>query len=635
MADRVAWKGNQRADFTMHMRMEIDRAKSQRSDLEDTWRRRLTMYRAPQDRAEAHYPFEGASARTYPLGAMTVDPVLARYMTSMHATENLWSLKALNERWIKLAKPLQDYLQWLDLNVLKTREVNQSVFLEMLKLGTGIYKTGWKFERRRVMGYNQAKQREPLIHEINRPFVGHVHLDNFLIPSEARSIDPDAQGGAHWVAERHRMRPNVLKAMAKGQEPFLPNFDPKAVELVLEHEKRDVTDMEQTIADLEERDTTLTKLIGRPIELWEIHARWDTTGNGIEDDVVVIFHRETHQILRATYEPLPHRPYSVVRYFPGDGFYGIGIIEQTEMWQDAISDMLNFNYDKIMLSNTPMLAIKEGANVVPDEPIFPGKQWHLNETDDIKPIFMTAPNSFDIQSIIDFLSDTADRRSGVTELQQGTVSGLPSRTPAATVQSLLAMGNTRFDMSMQDLRFGGLSEVGTRILQNLQIQTLDTINNPDAQIYTELAAKVLGEPEGQFVAQTLKVPFDSIDLGIGVQLTATSGANNKEMMKQSNLALLQILSQVYPQFIELAGLIQQGGLVGQVATDAFKGGQEMVQRVLEQFDVRNPEDIIPNLTAQTNALSQMAQGQPIQPLSGGGAPGVAAGPPQASGMGGF
>jgi hypothetical protein len=272
-----------------------------------------------------------------------------------------------------------------------------------------------------------------------------------------------------------------------------------------------------------------------------------------------------------------------------------------------------------------MLAIKEGANVVPDEPIFPGKQWHLNDADDIKPFHMVAPGNFEIMAMMEFVKDTYDRATGVTELQQGSITGLPSRTPAQTVQSLLAMGNTRFDMSMQDLRFGGLAEVGTRILQNLQIQTLDSVNNPDAAMYTELAIKVLGEPEGQFTAQTLQIPFESIDLGIGVQLTATSGANNKEMMKQSNLALLQILSQVYPQFIELAGLIQQGGLVGQVAQDAFRGGQEMVQRVLEQFDVRNPEEIIPNLSAQASSMAQMAQGQPINPMAGSGAFGPAQG----------
>jgi len=636
IADRVKWSPGKKNEFRLFMRQELDRVISQRADLERVWRQRLETYRAKKEDAVAHYPFEGASSITYPLAAMTLDPILARYMTSIHATDNLWSLKALNEKWIDLAKPLQDYLQWLDLNILKMRLVNQRAFLEMLKLGTAVYKVGWRYERRNIYGYDQNKNRVRKVQIIDKPFVDHVLLNNFFIPSEARSHLPDEQGGAHWVAERHRMRPQELESMAKGQEPFLPNFDPNETQKAIDNQKVELNEFDRKVIDLEDRDATLTKLLGRPIDIWEVHARWDTTGNGNEEDIVVYFHRESHAILRATYEPLHQRPYSVIRYFPADGFYGIGVVEQAEVHQDALSDILNFNIDKIMLSNTPMLAVAEGANVVPDEPIFPGKQWHLADPkNDINPFFMVAPGSFDVQNLINFLHETSERRTGVTELQMGSITGLPSRTPAQTVQSLLAQGNTRFDMSMQDLRFGGLSEVGQRVLQNLQIQTLDLVNNPEAQAYTELAVQVLGEPEGRYVAQTLSIPFESIDLGIGVQLTATSGANNKELMKQSNLALLQILSQVYPQFIQLAQLIQQGGLVGEVAKQAFMGGQELVTRVLEQFDVRNPEEIVPNLTAQMAALSQMGGGQPIQPMAGLGAGGNAQGSGSPQGMGGF
>lgn len=621
MADRVKWSPGRKEEFRGYMRSELDRVMGQRSDLERIWRERLETYRAKKEDAVAHYPFEGASQLTYPLAAMTLDPILARYMTSIHATDNLWSLKALNEKWIDLAKPLQDYLQWLDLNILKMRLVNQRAFLEMLKLGTAIYKTGWMYERRNVYGYDKDKNRVRLPKVVNKPFVDHVLLDNFYIPSEARSVYPDDQGGAHWVAERHRMRPQQLESMGKGQEPFLPNFDPSEVKKALDHQRIQLTEFEQKVASLEDRDATLTKLKGRPIDIWEIHARWDTTGNGNEEDIVVYFHRESMAILRVTYEPLGERPYSAVRYFPADGFYGIGVVEQAEMHQDALSNILNFNIDKILLSNTPMLAVAEGANVLPDEPIYPGKQWHLaNPKDDINPFFMVSQGSFDVQSLINFLHDTSERRTGVTELQMGSISGLPSRTPATTVQSLLAQGNTRFDMSMQDLRFGGLSRVGQQVLQNLQMQTLDTINNPEAQAYTELAARVLGEPEGQFVAQTLRIPFESIDLGIGVQLTATSGTNNKELMKQSNLALLQIVGQVGPQFIQLAQIIdtQRGTQTAAVAEQLFKGGAELLYRVLEQFDIRDPENIVPTLQAQMNALNAMNQGQIINPMMGGG-----------------
>ena len=93
MADKVLWQKNQRENFRMVMRMELDRALGERSDLERDWRQRLETYRARQEDAMSNYPFEGASNLTYPLAAMTLDPILARYMTSIHATENLDSRK--------------------------------------------------------------------------------------------------------------------------------------------------------------------------------------------------------------------------------------------------------------------------------------------------------------------------------------------------------------------------------------------------------------------------------------------------------------------------------------------------------------------------------------------------------------
>jgi len=218
----------------------------------------------------------------------------------------------------------------------------------------------------------------------------------------------------------------------------------------------------------------------------------------------------------------------------------------------------------------------------------------------------------------------------------GTVGALPSRTPATTIQSLLQEGNTRLDLSIKDLRQSGLSEVGLRVLQALQREIADPINNPDAQEYLAFAPRILGNPEGDEVIRGLSIPFESIESGIGVALTATSGLNNKELSKQSNLALLQIMTQLGPGLVQLAQLAQQaaGTPLGQVATQLFEGGRQLALRVMEDFDVRNPEEIVPNLQAALGAQTAIAQGQPFSPL--GASPAAAAGAiPGAQGFPGF
>ena len=644
MADTVKWGKGRRDNLRQFLRFEIDRALGARSGAEEKWRDRLVQYRAQPEAGIAHFPFEGASKVTVPVTADNVDPIWARYMANIHGADNIWTMRALSEKWVTAAKPLQDFTQWLDVNLLHMWDVNMRAFRDMVLQGTAVYKTGWKFEQKKVWGYDDQLNRVKQVQTINAPFVDHVHIANFLVPPEAREVDPDVQHGAIWAGERLRIRPPALQVMARGQEPFLPNFIPEAVKEVVRWVENSVTDEEHTrnVNDYIGDDLSGAFFESREVELWEMHIRYDANGDGVEEDLIVTYHKPTATILRAIYNWLPGgRPYSVIRYLRGDGFYGVGVGEQTETWQNVISNVLNYDIDKLLLSNAPMFAVKEGANILPDEPIFPGKIWSLNDPRaDILPMHMIAPGNFDMMQMMGFLQEQSRSRTGLSDLQQGNVGALPSRTPATTVQSLLQEGNTRFDMSIKDLRQGGLSQVGLRVLQNVQFQTRNFTNNPFAQAYLATAQQVLGEPEGTEAARAILgvsgegLPAEPIQNGLAVQLTATSGLNNKELQRQSNLALLQLGSQMGEQFINLAGLIQQGGLVGEVAQKLFAGGTELLLRTLEQFDVRNPEEIVPNLQSLLGANQQLAGGGGIQPLGGaaGGAPG---GAPQAPGGLGF
>src|SRR5262245_2731960 len=206
MTDTIRWGPGRRAAFIDWARYEIQRVRSARSSLEKLWRIYQELYRAPEPKAIRQFPFEGASNRTYPLAKMTLDPILARYLRTLHAPLNVYTLEALNERWVPVAKPLQDYLQFLDHKMLGLWDVNYRVLDEMLKLGTGIYKVGWRYENHRVTGYDQNLNRTSLIRQINQPVVDHVPLSHFLVPPESLNIDADAQGGAQWVGERLRFR---------------------------------------------------------------------------------------------------------------------------------------------------------------------------------------------------------------------------------------------------------------------------------------------------------------------------------------------------------------------------------------------------------------------------------------------
>ena len=194
-----------------------------------------------------HVPFEAASNETLPAIATDVDQMYAGFMQTLHAAPNLWSISPLNERWVHVAKPMQDFLALVDTSLLNMYRVNKRALLEMCKLGTAIYKTSWSFERRRIYSYDPMGKPVPALKVRSVPFVDHVRLFDFVLPPESYSIDPDAQGGAPWVAERIRITPDRLRMLAHSTSPNLPNISSETLERILLYEESRQTDYDSHI----------------------------------------------------------------------------------------------------------------------------------------------------------------------------------------------------------------------------------------------------------------------------------------------------------------------------------------------------------------------------------------------------
>lgn len=661
MADQIRWAEGREAKLREFLAYELQTAFDARLALEQTWINWLTMYRAPYAGKLKGIPFEGSSNETMPVIATDVDQLYASFMQTLHAAPNLWSTSALNERWVHVAKPMQDFLQLLDTSVLRMYNVNKRAILEMCKLGTAVYKTGWTYERRKVRVYDEYGKPQTAMKTRSIPFVDHVRLADFVIPPEAYAVDPDAQGGATWVAERLRVTPDRLKMLSEATEPDMPNIPPDILDLVTRwvdpRQTRYDTYVnrqdyirrfanETPIEPLLANEVPLgTGRIGRikQIELWEVHVRFPAQSDDVYDDLVVLWHHPTRTVIRTTLNPYAHgqRPYEVVRYFPGEGFYGIGICEQKEMFQRLISNFYNYSVDGALLSNAIMMGAKAGANILPSEPIYPGKVWITdgNPKDELFPITMGRLDGA-LQGLISMTQTYGERRTGVSDIQLGSINDLPGRTPATTMVSLLQEGKRRPDLTIKDMRYEGLSRVGLRVIQLIQqyvTKPVDVGQDRLLQVMTDS----LGLPEGKLLAEQLTMPLENAETGLGVTISATSGTTNKEIDKQDTLALIQLAAQVAPQILQFTQMYVQAAAQGpamapvaEVALGAANGLTELYRRALEQRDVRDPEAIVP--ASNTRGPEAPAGPQPGPGGPGafpGRAPGLGALPPGLGGAG--
>jgi len=185
-------------------------------------------------------------------------------------------------------------------------------------------------------------------------------------------------------------------------------------------------------------------------------------------------------------------------------------------------------------------------------------------------------------------------------------------------------GKKRPDLTLKDMRYGALSTIGLRLVQYSQ-QYLRR-QDLNGEHLMRIAVETLGPHAGQQFAQHLSTPQENAELGIGVELTATSAVANKEVQKQNWMALLQLSGQLYPQFLQLAQVAQQGMAMQApfITTLAYQGIQAMsglFTRLLEANDVRNADQVAPEVPTQVQPAGVQPPAQPFA-APGGFAPNI-------------
>jgi hypothetical protein len=618
------------------MQRELLNSRGMRGELETKWRDQISQWRAKMPEGEKDFPWPGASNLEFPLTAIHSDPVYSDFMATFHASgDEFWHSAPRRPDRIAHANSLREGLARINRDFLRMRQVNKVAFLYDVILGTAIYKNHWKHMDVKRRGYNLATgKQENVLDFVSQPAIEHVPLQHFYIPPDAWDINPDAPvGAAKWVAQKFYMTTGGLKEKTRETLGVEPAWDTKETNRLLSfiESSQQEDDVDREIRSQDDYEPFRF----RRVELYEVWARYDVDGDGIEEDVVVTIHMPTTAIVKAIFNPFAHgkRPFHKINYLPGLGFYGLGIAEISEWSQATLTKLLNALIDNLMVANTRMYSAPRGSEIMPGEPIYPGKVWLTEPGESVSElrlgdVYQSLPQAMSA------MLQWAEQRTGVSELRQGNITGLPSRTPASTVLSILREGNKRFDMIVSNMR-EPFTDMGYELLQNLAQYCPE-----DEAKWTRYFVNALGEEDAQRFMEVLQNP-ESLAEEFGLQVSATSGQANKELEKQSFVGVLQLVSQLYPQLVDTAMLIQQsppGSPVFQTAVSAYTGGVELLRRLLERFDIQNPEQYLPNAQAIFGALEQMqAGGIAGTPATGGqppvGAPAGQAGPLQQGDLG--
>lgn len=189
----------------------------------------------------------------------------------------------------------------------------------------------------------------------------------------------------------------------------------------------------------------------------ERYARIDVEGSGIPSDVILWVHKETGEILRATYlyrtSRSGMRPYFKADFHKRHGQdWGVGLPELLFTLQQELDAIHNMKVDFGLLTSMPMYFYRPTSNM-PEErlPLEPGTGIPLDnpQSDVFIPNFGTRTVFHEREE--QFLLGQVERMVSISDLNLGAISGQGATRTATGVQSLIAESNTNLNVFLRRL----------------------------------------------------------------------------------------------------------------------------------------------------------------------------------------
>jgi hypothetical protein len=583
--------------------VELEDAVSSRHSLESVWRQVLRMYEGVPKNPVKNFPIENAPNIEITLGAIASDAIYAQAYDTIFGIEPFVTVRAVpkskgDKEYHESVKALQRFVNFITDNELGIKESGDEFILDDVQLGTGVLYIPWT-ERRKKTKVAKILAAHPKIR--------CMPPEDVFAPGGSVD-DPDE---AIWIGLRFWYTAQEVEALARRNKWNTLGIAPAGAK-----------DWVRTHRELLGKQYSGIERKGNLYEIFDIYAYFDIDGDGLDEDLYIVWDRTSRTILHVGYNPYDKRPIEKGVYQRRSHlFYGLGVLEMMMPYEDELTDIHNWGSLNILLANARIWKARSG-NVPSNMSLWPNKVIELsNPKEDLMPEQMgeVYPSIWQAQSVV---MQLAERRVGVNEMSQPQGKGsMGTRTPGITALTMLQQTNKRFTPAFGSMR-KALSNAVKQALYRYQERVLAGRTKVLSHI-----VRVLGVEDGYRVINILR--NEDFDEGVVVELTASSASTNKEAERQATFQLVQILSQYYQRAMELtmvAANPQAPPAVTEVAKQIAESMGEVIERTLRTFDqVRDPslftiemEEAIEEATADRprQLLLQLMQG--MQGAGGGG-----------------
>lgn len=593
------------------------------------WQRQFKGKKKPKS-----FPSPNASNVAVPITRWNIETVFVRLVDAIFNRRKPVIFRARKPEFVDVARQLEDAMDWYQKNILKLKDKLMPSMLQQLKTGTGlgkivyerktrtIYRHATDVERRdkTISKYKLAESDSYAVKDVQTVYEGPnvypISIEDFIISSDATNIED-----AYLCGFRKYYRKSELEFRAR-LKPENGGFDKKAVEKIVgtadKHDENKETRAELQGVELKKTDYE------SPYEVWELWLRYDVDQDGEEDDVVILFHRETGQILRAIYTPLftTFRPFYTLIGSPVEfSFYGEGLCEVMEQIQEVIDTFQNQLIDRLTQINCPITLIQSGSNL-DNQKLVPGKTYYVDGDLESTVKFLTFPTVVpDVKGEIMSMIDLGMKVCGISAETMGQSAS--ERPVAKETLARLEESNKKFKYYISNLR-DGIAEIFYKLLECF------------GQYSPTLSYEV--SEGGQMQVRNVDIPLEALRDGIDIELSASTEMLSQEARREVSLTVYQILS----DYMTKSAQSVQALTNPQVPSDFKKYiaatnrvGVKILLKILKDFDMIDAEDLVVDMTKEMDVQGLVMKSADLQPPrppqgppGGGGPPG---GPPKPGG----
>lgn len=509
----------------------------------------------------------GGAKVVIPLNAIAVEAIHARAMQTIFGLGQLISAKAVSSDWQNAVQPVEKFLDRELLTGVKVRRPVNDAILEVEKFGTGVLKSGYQRLIKTAVREVDGKRKVEDVVVREGATLHAVPISRFLMPYSSLQTQTSA-----WCGEEHSWTPHEIWLQEKAGL-FYDGIYEKIKASVSQTGTLDERKFERSQEELEKHEIVMPDRIN----FTEIWCAWNTDDDpkNQQKETVVYYHRDTQTIMGMRYNWYDdlRRPYRNGVYFPIEHrWYGMGIIKQNNQFQEEVTIRHRQQLDNATLANMRMIKVSKLSGIAPDEPLYAGKIWFLDDMDhmdtvQLGEIYPSAYNSE--QSTLQY----SNQRTGVTEL----TTGQPQAGTPVTASDILARiqeGNKKFGFV-----FANMKEFVDEAFMDVACE-IQQFGPRDVKYYDTAE-------DGDLVEKFFSMPQSYIRDGLLIELKAAGQLENKLIDRQNFMQLAQAYEKYITGNLQLAEVTKDPNLISMIVQKGMAGSTELMRQFFQSFDLRN------------------------------------------------